>query len=380
MKILLILVLAALITGCVSTTPAETIPDKPEETAEDTLPDEPETENQPAMPAPIPADTPYTGEIFYFTKLPAAESAEPEPEDETVVIPPGPTNTYRALAALAFDFSDLPSNWWANNNTNTLISYTDEQPRIDSIEYLRMETNGIVYPADDEKFTSPTGYTADSKPYFWETTPYQHPETTEVGTEYTTYLKISDSEMVQLSFYSYSYDEDFENDFLMPLLNSCRTWTPDFPMILQFTTSSKLQSTPSPDYHLSLIHPDIWQWNGSNVANDIERMHTGRYATKRMEIFPITYTEPFKGYEALQSQGIPEPITGTTDDGLPYKIYAYASGSEGEPLGCTWYFANFGFDGRYITLSFLTYEDDPADYFDTVTLPVIKSVHIETAE
>ncbi|MBQ8333500.1 MAG: hypothetical protein IJX93_06980 [Clostridia bacterium] len=380
MKLLLILVLAALLAGCVSTTPAENIPDKPEETAEDTLPDETETENQPAMPDPIPADTPYTGDIFYFTKLPAEESNIPEPEDETVVIPPGPTDTYRALGALAFDFANLPSNWHENNYTNTLISYTDEQPRIDSIEYLRMETDGIVYPADETKFTSPMGYTADGKPFFWETANSQHSETAENRTEYLTYIRLNDASMVRLTFYSYAYDEDFVNSFLIPKLCSCRTWTPEVPLKLRFTTDSTLQSTPSADYHIDIALHDSWQWNNSSVADDIERMYTGRYAIKRMEFYPVTYTEPFQGYEQLKSQGIPEPITGTTDEGIPYEIYIYNSYSEGESLGCTWYFANLAYDGRYINISFLTYGDDPDNYFDTVTLPVIKSVHIEAAE
>ena len=129
MKILLILTLAALLTGCVSTTPAETIPDKPENPAELTQPDETALH----IPDPIPADTPYTGDIFYFTKLPAEESPEAAPDDETVLIPPGPENTYRALAALAFDFSAYPSpEWWISNYTGTVISYT-EHPRIDSV-------------------------------------------------------------------------------------------------------------------------------------------------------------------------------------------------------------------------------------------------------
>ena len=376
MKILLILTLAALLTGCVSTTPAETNPDKPENPAELTQPDETALH----IPDPIPADTPYTGDIFYFTKLPAEESPEAAPDDETVLIPPGPENTYRALAALAFDFSDYPSpEWWISNYTGTVISYT-EHPRIDSVEYLRMTTDGIIYPVDDVKFTETKGYTADAKPFAYETAPYQHPETAETGTEYTVFVRLNDTSMLRLSFYSYAYDTDFVNDFLLPVLTSCRTWTPDNPLHLRFTTDSALQSTPSADYHIDIDLPAQWQWNNSSVADDMERMYTGRYSIKRMEFYPVTYAEAFKGYEQLQSHGIPDPITGSTDEGLPYEIYSYNSFSEGEPLGVTWYFANIAFDGRYIPISFLTFEDDPADYFETVTLPVIESVHIEPAE
>ncbi len=371
MKILLILVLAALLVGCVSTTPDETAPEKPDHIME--------TKPVEDIPA-IDPETPYTGDMFYFTKLPAEEFTEPEPEDETVLIPPGPQETYRTLAALAFDFSDLPSNWRENNFTNTLISHTDEHPRIDSLEYLRMKTDGIVYPVDESKFTVPNGHTADGKPFSWETHQYSQPESVESGTEYFTYIRLNDTSMLRLSFYSYEYDTDFVNDFLLPVLTPCRTWTPDIPLSLRFTTDSALQSDPSADYHIDIDLPVQWQWNNSSVANDMERMYTGRYSIKRMEFYPVTYAEAFKGYEQLQSQGIPEPITGTTDEGLPYEIYSYDSFSEGEPLGITWYFANIAFDGRYITLSFLTFEDDSADYFDTVTLPVIQSVHIETAE
>ena len=213
MKLLLILVLAALLVGCAKTTPEETIPDKPENPPLSTQPAEtepaaeseslPETapESAPVMPDPIPVDTPYTGDLFYFTKLPSEESAEPE-------------NTYRALAVLAFDFTDLPSNWWENNYNNTLISYSDEQPRIDSVEYLRMETDGVIHPTDESKFTSPNGYTADGKPFSWETQTYPHPEIVETVTEYTTYIRLNDAKMLCMSFYSYTYfhDEDFDID------------------------------------------------------------------------------------------------------------------------------------------------------------------------
>lgn len=378
MKLLLILVLAALIVGCVKTTPEETIPDKPDtvsetnpitETIAESTPETHTEESIPVMPDPVPSDTPYTGELFYFTKVPSAESEEPE-------------NTYRALAVLAFDFTDLPSNWWENNYNNTLISYSDEQPRIDSVEYLRMETDGVVHPTDESKFTSPNGYTADGKPFSWEIQTYPHPEIVETVTEYTTYIRLNDEKMLCLSFYSYTYfhDEDFVNNFLLPKLSTCRTWTPDMPLKLLFTTNSVYQEEPSSNYHITLTLPDSWQWNNSSVADDTERMYTGRYSVKRMEFYPVTYTEPFKGYMQFQSKGIPDPITGTTDEGLPYEIYVYSGFSEGEPLEVTWYFANIGYDGRYIQISFLTFEDDPVDYFDTVTLPVIKSVHIETAQ
>jgi len=383
MKLLLIFTLAALLVGCVKIAPDESAPEKadpvteaspPEETssAEETKPSDetlpPKTE--PGIPeaAERPDITEFSSayDIFYLSQTPPVENGEP-------------ADTYTALAALAFDFSAYPD-WWANNYSSTAVSYTDIPVNINSIEYLRMVSDRVVYPFDPDKFTSPMGHTADGMPYVWETRHYSPTMIAETGTEYSTWIQLNETAMAHLSFYGYSIDENFENDILLPLLDTCRTWTPCTPLEIRFTTNSTYQDDDSPDYHISLELPVQWQWNNSSVADDMERMYTGRYSIKRMEFHPVTYPEVFKGYEQLQSQGIPDPITGTTDKGLPYEIYSYASRSEAEPLGVTWYFVNIAFDGRFIPLSFLTFEDDPADYFETVTLPVIKSVHIEEAE
>ena len=381
MKILSILILAAFLAGCVKTTPNDTVPDKPDpetslpaDTASssetDPAPETPPDETESAAPeaAVLPGTTELSSayDIFYLSRTPPAENDEP-------------ADAYTALAALAFEFSAHPD-WLENNYSSTVVSYTDSPVNINSAEYLRMVSDRVVYPIDPGKFTAPQGHTADGMPYAWETRPYSNPAIAETGTEYVTWIQLNDTSMAQFSFYTYSIDSDFENSTLRPLLDACRTWTPDTPLKIRFTTDASLQADASPDYTIDLELPVQWQWNNSSVADDMERMYTGRYSIKRMEFSPVTYDEPFKGYEQLQSRGIPEPITGITDEGLPYEIYAYNSFSEGEPLGNTWYFANIAYKGRFITLSFLTFEDDPDDYFETVTLPVIRSVSIAETE
>ena len=387
MKFLLILVLAAFLVGCVKTTPEETIPDKPDETPSSSISDPPlsyepeesgqtdsETTADETEPTAAPTETtqgdnapeavrihPYAGDIFYFSQKPPAPSGEP-------------IETYTALAALTFDFSAHPK-WWISNYNSTVISHTDETATINSTEYLRMVSDRVVYSVDSSFFHAPKGFTADEKPYLWVTRPYRHPTASVDGTEYLTWIQLDDDSMVQLSFFGYTYDEDFENTILRPLLDSCRIWTDDIPFLLRFPSTEN-----DPNLSVDLTLPVQWQWNNSSVADDMERMYTGRYSIKRMEFYPVLNREVFKGYEQLQSQGVPAPITGTTDEGLPYEIYSYNSFSEGEPIGITWYFANIEHEDGYLMLSFLTFEDDPADYFETVTLPVIKSVHIEENE
>ncbi len=381
MKILLILILAAFLAGCVKTTPNETVPDKPDpetslpadtasssetDPAPETPPDETESAAPEAAVLPGTAELSSAYDIFYLSRTPPAENGEP-------------ADTYTALAALAFGFSAHPD-WLENNYSSTVVSYTDYPVNINSAEYLRMVSDRVVYPIDPGKFTAPQGHTADGMPYAWETRPYSNPAFAETGTEYVTWIQLDDTSMAQLSFYTYSIDTDFENSTLRPLLDACRTWTPDTPLKIRFTTDASLQDDASPDYTIDLELPVQWQWNNSSVADDMERMYTGRYSIKRMEFYPVLRSEVFKGYERLQSQGVPAPITGRTNDGLPYEIYAYDSVSEGDRSKVTWYFANIEHEDGYLMLSFLTFEDDPADYFDTVTLPVIRSVSIAEAQ
>ena len=150
MKILFLLFLTLLMIGCGRTEESS----GPQEALPETLPMLPPDENVPEIPPvtaaientePIPADEPYTGSIFCFTKRPAA-SASADPEDETVLPSSEPVNTCRALAAVVFDFSELPP-WCADNFTNTVIFCPDELPYPDSPQYLRMTADGIVYPA-----------------------------------------------------------------------------------------------------------------------------------------------------------------------------------------------------------------------------------------
>lgn len=381
MKFLILLLITVLLAGCGTSVPPENTPE--------TLRSEPSAEEIPPLtldePADIPesepetqaeAEEPYSGDIFYFTKLPAAPAMD-EPEDETVIPSPEPEDTYRALAAVVFDKS-LYTSWDENNYSNTILSYTDNPPRFGSIQYPRMTTDGIVYPADKTEFSSPTGYTADKIPYVWETREYVHPESSEAGTEYSVSFLLDETSMITLSFYSYTYDENYETAFLRPLLDTCRTWIPETPLTYRFT--GQLSEEESAPLTVDIPFSDRWCWNNSSVADDMERMYTGRYSTKRMEFYPELMDTPHTGFYNLTTKGVAVPVTGNTKDGLPYEMYVYDSFSEGEPLGCTWYFVNIVYNDLYLPVTFLAFEDDPADYFDTVILPVIESVHIVPTE
>lgn len=381
MKFLILLLITVLLAGCGTSVP-------PENTSE-TLRSEPSAEEIPPLTADEPvsvpesepevqteAGEPYSGDIFYFTKLPAA-SAMDEPEDETVIPSPEPEDTYRALAAVVFEFSELPS-WCVDNFTNTVVFCPDELPYPDSPQYLRMTTDGIVYPADSEKFTSPLGYTADGIPYIWETREYLHDEFAETGTEYVVSLLLSEADMVNISFCTNSFDADFEKDFLLPHLTSCRTWTPDKSLTIRFDGIDNNQSPAAMTADFTL--PDIWILENTGSASDTKRVHTGQYSIKRMDK-PAYSTELFTGYEPFHATLDYEPFTGTTDEGFPYTVYRRDSLSAlGEPLENSGYFVSIGHPNRYLTVAFLTYENDPADYFDTVILPVIESVHIVPTE
>jgi len=389
MKILFLLFLTLLMVGCGTSEEPENIPETSAVSPASLQSDEKISEIPPVTAIenhePIPADEPYTrhtdkpytGNVFYFTKLPVVPSDSAKPEDETVLSPSKPENTCRALAAVVFNFSELPS-WCVNNFTNTVIFCPDELPYLDSPQYLRMNTDGIVYAADPGKFTSPMGYTADGIPYIWETREYLHDRVVETGTEYAVSLLLRETDMVNLSFYTNSYDKDFENDFLRPHLDTCRVWTPDKSLTVRFTNIDNNESPAAMTADLTL--PDTWILENTGHASDMKRVYTGEYSIGRMQK-PAFSTEHFTGYEQLHSSTGSDPVTGRTVEEVPYTIYRRAALSAlGEPLGHSWYFVNIGYQYRYLVLSFLTYEDDPADYFDTVILPVIESVRFVPME
>ena len=389
MKILLLLFLTLLIVGCGTTEEPYTVqepsaetmplfqPLQPDENASEIRPDEDSVSVPLDEPYTRHTDEPYTGDIFYFTKLPAVPSDSAKPEDETVLPSPEPADTYHALAAVIFDYSELPS-WNVDNFKNTVIFCPDELPNRDSPQYLRMNTDGIVYAAAPGKFTSPMGYTADGIPYVWETREYLHDWGVETGTEYVVSLLLSGTDMVNLSFYTNSYDEDFENDFLRPHLDACRTWIPEKPLTVRFHGLDNNQSPAAMTADFTL--PDTWILENTGSASDTKLVHTGQYSIKRMDK-PAFSTEHFTGYEPFHATLDYEPFTGTTAEGFPYIVYRRDPLSVfGEPLGVSWYFVSIGHPNRYLTVAFLSYEDDPADYFDTVILPVIESVHIVPTE
>ncbi|MBO5257497.1 MAG: hypothetical protein J6C42_08385, partial [Clostridia bacterium] len=109
MKILLLLFLTLLIVGCGTTEEPYTVqepsaetmplfqPLQPDENASEIRPDEDSVSVPLDEPYTRHTDEPYTGDIFYFTKLPAVPSDSAKPEDETVLPSPEPADTYHAL-------------------------------------------------------------------------------------------------------------------------------------------------------------------------------------------------------------------------------------------------------------------------------------------
>ena len=123
---------------------------------------------------------------------------------------------------------------------------------------------------------------------------------------------------------------------------------------------------------IRLDFPESWEVGGT-TALDIPRREAGIYSTKRMEYYNYMYrqTEADVFFEEK-----------STPAGLAYRYWT-TTGNSIEGLGVVWHHCEFPVeagDTFYFHIYFLTFSDDPEDYFEMHIQPVIDSVKITLAQ
>ena len=115
--------------------------------------------------------------------------------------------------------------------------------------------------------------------------------------------------------------------------------------------------------------PASWDFEGT-TAMDIPRMEAGIYSSKRMEYYNYLYRDPESGTMFTEK---------VTADGLEYRYWEQTGGTL-EGLRAVWHHCEFpvsaGREIFWFHVYFLTFSDDPADYYEMHIQPMIDSIKI----
>ncbi|MBR4959632.1 MAG: hypothetical protein IKY52_01905 [Clostridia bacterium] len=119
---------------------------------------------------------------------------------------------------------------------------------------------------------------------------------------------------------------------------------------------------------IAMEMPVSWEFGGT-TALDIPRRDAGIYSTKRMEYYNCMYRD-------TESQA--QYAEKTTASGLSYR-YWETSGGTLEGLDVVWHHCEFPVkagDTFYFHIYFLTFSDDPEEYFEMHIQPILDSMEI----
>ncbi len=216
------------------------------------------------------------------------------------------------------------------------------------------------------------------------------------GEERDTYegiLQFDNEHGIQVTYYSYDFDENFVETVLLPKMESCRIWVNGLGtqrMDVRFYAGVGADSKET-SYGYILPLPADWSYNGVNIASVWQNEYSGVYSTKRLEVMAAIFDTPWIGYvdidadeaaiaEAKQNRPLTEGVTKggqkylycleemETMDGFHLKCYYFSVQIAGMP------------EGNYVYISVLTYDTDPAGYFEDVILPTIEGISFYNVE
>lgn len=116
---------------------------------------------------------------------------------------------------------------------------------------------------------------------------------------------------------------------------------------------------------IALDFPASWQVEGT-TAMDIPRSEAGIYSTKRMEYYSFLYRDTESDVFFAER---------ATPSGNTYRYWT-TTGSSPEGLGVVWHHCEFPVqigETFYFHIYFLTFSDDPEDYFEMHIQPILDS-------
>ena len=206
-------------------------------------------------------------------------------------------------------------------------------------------------------------------------------------TWYYGFVTVSDTKMAAIAYVDKG-GEDAGWDVFLPLLKKMRTYTAGestLEYIMNITAPHEVGGKEQWDekYSLSFTLPDDWLFDGA-MAEDCERVLTGVYSTKRLDVCPGVYSPERYDRDLEEANGeSPEPVTETTAETKMGYRYTYRTsvGADDNP-DCVWYtvFISIPDSDEYVMMSFVEYKEDresTADWFAEKCLPVIDSVAVD---
>ena len=377
-RALLLLICCAALAGCqkdaniqadTEKSTADTDLDTETETAAES---EADTENTPEWAKPVSlgkitdsdpyASLPQGSSVYYI--LP--ETCTPEEVPALLG-----TITFSYDSDFRWHYSDAEERPFWNEPVKQVITTTEPANAADP-EYERVDIYG----------TTPSGHA-----FAFTCTPGEERDT------YEGILQFDNEHGIQVTYYSYDFDENFVETVLLPKMESCRIWVNGLGtqrMDVRFYAGVGADSKET-SYGYILPLPADWSYNGVNIASVWQNEYSGVYSTKRLEVMAAIFDTPWIGYvgidadeaaiaEARQSRPLTE---GVTKDGQKY-TYCHTDAKTEDGKGVTWYYFSVQIagmpEGNYVYISVLTYDTDPDGYFEDVILPAIEGISFYNAE
>lgn len=356
------------------------------ETEPETVPEE--TDDRPAWAKPV-----LLGEITdsdAYASLPQGSSVYyilPETCTSEEVPPLLGTITFSYDSDFRWHYSDAEERPFWNEPVKQVITTTEPanaaDPEYERVVISRTLTPLAALPEDADVYgTTPSGHA-----FAFTCTPGEERDT------YEGILQFDNEHGIQITYYSYDFDENFVETVLLPKMESCRIWVNglgtqrmDVRFYAGVGTDSKVTS-----YGYILPLPADWSYNGVNIASVWQNEYSGVYSTKRLEVMAAIFDTPWIGYvgidadeaaiaEARQSRPLTE---GVTKYGQKY-TYCHTDAKTEDGKGVTWYYFSVQIagmpEGNYVYISALAYDTDPDGYFEDVILPAIEGISFYNAE
>lgn len=385
-RALLLLLCCAALAGCQKDANIQT--DTEKSTADTVLDTEAETEseteakNTPEWAKPVSlgkitdsdpyASLPQGSSVYYI--LP--ETCTPEE-----VPPLLGTITFPYDSDFRWHYSDAEERPFWNEPVKQVITTTEPanaaDPEYERVVISRTLTPLTALPEDADVY----GATPSGHAFAFTCTPGEERDT------YEGILQFDNEHGIQVTYYSYDFDENFVETVLLPKMESCRVWVNGLgeqKMDVRLRESGDAEAANTP-YGYILPLPDSFAYSGSSVVDIWDNVYRGIYTTKRLEAMSCIYDTPWIGYvgedpdeQALAEAAKNRPlIEGVTKAGQKYTYCTWETETENR-LRATWYFfsvqVNGMAEGNYVYISALTYETDPDGYFADVILPTIEGI------